>query len=123
MTLRLEPYVPPDATGKEQDPVTRELMVPRRTTTDEQEAAALEHALTAMLEAGDWTAELVVHWTRREPTVLVVAGHAEHLGRRRVPVLDAVDERTLEGDPVPRTPADRFRRLEAELEDAWDDGL
>lgn len=125
-TTLLGPFVPPDTVPKMQDPITRELLPPRRTTTDEQERAAVDHALVFMLDRMIWKVALPVEWTRREPTTLTIVGHPEHLGRRTVAVFDGIeDEVDQQGNPVDRSFPVRFERLQDELDDVWEasDGL
>lgn len=118
-------FVPTDTVPRTVDPLTHEMLPPRRATSDEQEREAIEYALDKMLELRIWSIALPVEWARRPATTLSILGHAEHIGRRIVPVFDEItDEIDVDGVPVDRSPTARFERLQAELEDTWDaDGL
>lgn len=99
------------------DPVDGKQWPPKPTTTAEQEREAIRYALEEMRKANDWRCDLIVRWTRREPTVLVLRGHAEHLEGKVVPVLSAIeDERTMDGRPVRRDAQHRYERLVSEVQ-------
>lgn len=99
------------------DPVAGKQWPPKPTTTDEQEREAVRYALEEMRKAKDYRCELTVYWTRRPTTVLVIRGHAEHIGAKVIAVLSAIeDERTEDGQPVRRDAQHRYQRLVAEVQ-------
>lgn len=116
MTTRLDPFSPAGILPKVTDPVTGESFPPRPSLTVEQEREATDYALAEMSKRRVWTVEVEVRWTRQDTTILTVRGHAERMGEQRIPVLDGVEERTLDGAPVRRSPADRYEQMVAELE-------
>jgi hypothetical protein len=122
----LEPFTPPDVVQRTVDPVTREVIAPRLTITEEQERAAVDWAVDQMERLRIYTVAVPVNWTRRPTTILTVVGHPEHLGKKIIAVLDRVsEEHDADGRPVDRSEPVRFERIQTELEDAWEqqDGL
>jgi hypothetical protein len=120
VTTIVGPFTPDDTVQRTVDPVTREILPPRLTTTDEQERQAIGYALEQMVDLRIWKIAVPVMWSRRSPTTLTVVGHAEHLAGKIIPVFDHVEDEVDEaGAPVDRERGTRFARLQDELEQAW----
>lgn len=122
MTERLS-FEPTAMLAGGKDPVTELAFLPRRSTTDEQRRQAVRHALAWMAAERVYIVEVEVAWTRREPTVLTVRGHAERLGERSIACEDSVVERDAEGRVLAPTLAEESLVLERELQDLYSEGL
>jgi hypothetical protein len=117
-------FEPTSSYGSANDPHHLGVAEPRLTTTEEQRAEAVRHALAWMVEHKVWIVEVRVEWTRHPATVLTVRGHAEHLhipgrGEQIIPDWDEVTEADLEGTPIHRTPAEEQMTLERELAEIY----
>lgn len=123
MTTTLDPFTPTAVLEGGMSPVAQARFPSRRSTSEEQRAEAVAHAAAWMAERRIWTVDLEVRWTRSEPTILTVSGHAEHLGERIVPAVDRVRERDLAGRAIEPTPGERHMTLEREVGELYDEGL
>jgi hypothetical protein len=95
----------------------------RFTTTDEQKAEALEWMAAGAKDAGEREVQATIIWSRGEPTVLVAEFNIEHLGKRRVWLVDRYSERTLNGAEISQDEGDRLRMLRDETRELHDKGM
>lgn len=89
----------------------------RLTTTEEQRLDVRKWMLAELDDLHENAGRAKVIWANLDPTIVIIECNVEHLNGRTIRTLKSWSEQTEDGAEFHESEAQRFARLDAEVED------